>query len=125
MLPRILVAVFMAASMLPSGWVFCLEATGDVQVEYSTGLCCTIAPSVAAEAVAASSTDACEGCQDIALECSAHRKERFESAAAPSIAVCTSPLVCPGVRVEPHPLAAPTLLANSTLSRLSSVVIRC
>jgi hypothetical protein len=125
MLSRLAVAMLMAASMLPSGWVFCVQASGTVEVEYSSGLCCTVAQSIAAEAVAASSIDACEDCQDIALECSAHRKEGFESAAAMATAVCTSPFVCPDTRVESRPLASPTILVSPVLSRLSSVVIRC
>ncbi len=125
LLSRVAVAVLMAASMLPSGWVFCVQASGTVEVEYTSGRCCTVTQAVAGEAVAASSVDACEGCQDIALECSAHRKEGFEPAAATAPAVCASPFVCPASRVELSPSASPTILVCPTLYRLSSVVIRC
>jgi hypothetical protein len=122
MLARVVVAVVMTASMLPSGWVFCMEATGDVRAEYATGLCCTNGKVVAGEAVNEPPAEACEGCRDIALECSAHREPKREPA---STAILTSYVECPGASVEPRPFAAPKTLARSTLSRLSSVVIRC
>ena len=125
MLARVVVAVVMTASMLPSGWVFCMEATGDVRAEYATGLCCTNGKVVAGEAVNEPPAEACEGCRDIALECSAHRRERFETGAGASTAILTSYVECPDASVEPRPFAAPKTLARSTLSRLSSVVIRC
>jgi hypothetical protein len=123
MLHRIAVVLFAAASVLPPGWVFCMEATGRVQVEYAPGLCCASAETPGGEAVTEPTANDCDGCRDIALECSAHRKELFEPAAT-AAAPCVPPVLHFDPPADRNPIATRPVRAHPALSRLSSVVIR-
>ena len=125
---RILLAFLLAtSSLLRPSLVLCVEATGDVRVEWQEAItCCESDPASADATVDAASADECDGCLDVLLATHSLASKRASIDVSLFPIAITFDLVPDWNRVLASTLCAGRDAAHTDhSSRISTTVIRC
>jgi hypothetical protein len=119
----LLTYAFVVSTLLPPGGFVCVEATGDVQIEYGhTG--CDTSESHRPLEFAVSAGTSCDDCRDITIPASTiYAKRLFMAAPAPAVAPVNTTRDDDDAAAHSRPVIA-SISASSYLRHLSTTVIQ-
>jgi hypothetical protein len=119
---RLFVIAFAVTSLLRPSLVLCVEATGDVRVEFQEATCCVSEHAVPDITFRAASAVDCDGCIDVGLATNSRLLKRVSYApAAPVVTLFAVPLYRADAFAVPR---TPTPVESLHIRVVSTTVIR-
>jgi len=89
---RLFIIIFAVSSLIRPSLVLCMEATGDIRVEYQQTSCCAAYETTSDIALGGTSADDCEGCLDFSITTQS-RLKRVSNVPTPAPIAIVLPVV--------------------------------